>query len=960
MASGILTRRALARALLSSRSPSRARAIASRARDLADERTARILERNFHGAIRGRPAASRRAVQAVQALASVSRKPVVRGIALRMTGTLEHVHGRPRQAVRKLLRAAEVFEGAGRFLEAGDVHRILMDVLMRSGQDAAALASARRARSCYARAGGADRRRLGSLALHLGNLHHRRDRHLSALRCYGEARAAFARTGDPVLLATVDYNRANVLVCLDQLERARALYERAQAIFRAKRLGALEAQASYALAGVDLLEGLLDPATRRLEEVRRRQQALGDKLGIAHTLLDEADGYARLNRPGEVERAARAALETFRRARYDTEQAACFGLLGAAALQRGEPGRATSRFRRAATLERRAGNPVAAAVHETGLAQASLRTGRPLEAIRAAERAAAVFRRNRLRSRQARAEAVAAEAWLRAKDARRAREVASRAVAHARRQPDLRVRLAALLALGRAEEALGRRGAAFRRLLEAERCVERLRRGITTEESRLAFSLDKSEVYEALILNRLAVGTDRAVREALVFAERGKARSLAERLARGRVEVLGRPTAEGRRLLARLQRIERELASAEARLEATEAKPGLRSRAAARLGRLTGERLRALRELSRKDPDRAALNGAPPPDPLEAIALLDEDEIVLEYVEAGSWIHVFLVTRDGISCRSRLAPVERVREAADLLRFQLGKASFGEGHLARFGSFLSKSLREQLERMHDLLLGPIASRLDRRAVRIVPHGALHGLPFHAFESGGSALVDRAIVSYAPSLAVFALLGRSTDPPKGRPLVLGVADASAPAIEAEIEAVRRRIGTARVLRGSEATASALRHAHRRPSLVHVACHGFYGDGEPWSSGLRLGDAWLSLPEVYSLRDTGDLVVLSGCETGRGAVYSGDEWVGLVRGFLEAGARAVVASLWEVHDRSAANLMDDFYARLAEGLPVAEALALAQRRARRADPMPLGWAPFLVIGEPGVRLRARKAA
>ena len=141
---------------------------------------------------------------------------------------------------------------------------------------------------------------------------------------------------------------------------------------------------------------------------------------------------------------------------------------------------------------------------------------------------------------------------------------------------------------------------------------------------------------------------------------------------------------------------------------------------------------------------------------------------------------------------------------------------------------------------------------------------------------------------------------------------------------------------------------------------MACHGFYSEDGPSTGGLRLGDSWLSLPELYGLRRTARLVVLSGCETGRGTVYSGDEWVGLVRGFLQAGAQSVVASLWEVHDRATVSLMDDFYGAMAGGVPVAEALAMAQRRARRADSMPLRWAPFVVIGDPRLRIARREAA
>jgi CHAT domain-containing protein len=263
--------------------------------------------------------------------------------------------------------------------------------------------------------------------------------------------------------------------------------------------------------------------------------------------------------------------------------------------------------------------------------------------------------------------------------------------------------------------------------------------------------------------------------------------------------------------------------------------------------------------------------------------------------------------------------------------------------------------------LHETLLGPVSARLENRSVRVVPHGPLHGLPFHALEDGEGPLVERAVVSVVPSLAVAGLLAKPRPGRRSAPLVLGVPDAAAPEIEAEVEAVRRHLQGARVFRGERATLDALHLSETRPSVLHVACHGFFGETSPGVAALRLGDAWVSLPDIYGLRNTADLVVLSGCETGRGLVHSGDEWVGLVRGFLQAGARAVVASLWDVHDETAAPLMADFHERLAMGDSAAEALTHAQRAALARGLGVLRWAPFTIVGNPATRpLRRRKAA
>src|SRR5436189_6014758 len=95
----------------------------------------------------------------------------------------------------------------------------------------------------------------------------------------------------------------------------------------------------------------------------------------------------------------------------------------------------------------------------------------------------------------------------------------------------------------------------------------------------------------------------------------------------------------------------------------------------------------------------------------------------------------------------------------------------------------------------------------------------------------------------------------------------------------------------------------------------------------------------------------LVVLSACQTGLGSgaladVPAGDDWVGLTRAFLHAGARRVMATLWPVDDWATAALMERFYG---VGLDVAatdpsHALAEAQRTliATPATRHPFYWA------------------
>ena len=117
-----------------------------------------------------------------------------------------------------------------------------------------------------------------------------------------------------------------------------------------------------------------------------------------------------------------------------------------------------------------------------------------------------------------------------------------------------------------------------------------------------------------------------------------------------------------------------------------------------------------------------------------------------------------------------------------------------------------------------------------------------------------------------------------------------------------------------------------------------------------SSLKLADGSLTALDLYSMTCHTNLVTLSGCRSGASEVAGADELLGLMRGFLYAGARSLLLSLWDVNDRSTSKFMVAFYQAWLGGKTKSESLRAAIQQVRAEEPHPYFWAPFVLIGNP----------
>jgi CHAT domain-containing protein/tetratricopeptide (TPR) repeat protein len=261
---------------------------------------------------------------------------------------------------------------------------------------------------------------------------------------------------------------------------------------------------------------------------------------------------------------------------------------------------------------------------------------------------------------------------------------------------------------------------------------------------------------------------------------------------------------------------------------------------------------------------------------------------------------------------------------------------------ARLGEALAP-LARQLESWRT---PPAGAEHDGEAILsliLVPTGLLGMLPLHAasYKTNGEprTLLDEVVVAYAPSAQALAFARSHVGErarQEGRLLAVVNPAGDLPFARREGEALLTCFGAhlAQVLEGSAATQEALVKHLREGNYLHFACHGSYDPLDVLRSGLALeGKNRLELRKIlepdFDLSAT-YLVTLSACETGMIEFQKvPDEAVGLPTGFLQAGAPAVVSSLWSVNDLSTALLMERFYrGHLEEGLRPALALRHAQ--------------------------------
>lgn len=837
----------------------------------------------------------------------------------------EH-HGLVVEAARARLASVHPLARLGRFDEALATGAAALDALLEAGEPVLA-----------ARAD-----------VSLGAVHDMREDPRAALAHYDRALPILHH--DALVAAQIETNRGIALMSLDRFIEAEGAFQAALAEFERQELHWATGVAAGNLAAMATRQGRLERSLHHFERARRAlevDEAPGD---LARLLAEHAAALVALGMSGEAIASFEQALPALEAHELAAEVAQAHAGLGRAQLHQGLWPEAELTLTLAADGFEALGQPLERARLDLTRAELAASLGQDHDAWQLVDEAWRLFAPDSVDA------AVAAEVLARvelgAGRLAAASERASAALTIAEGFDLAPLRARALHTRGRAQRALGEDP--LPDLRQSVIQLERVRGALQADRFRSSFLGSHLAIYEDAVLAALDSGAE-GWPEAFALVERSRGRTLLDQVASALDLDAPEPDAADAPLLAELARIRAELNWQYSRLDLPTGSDGPELDPFAwqeTTHRLENE-FAALEDRLAAARGAAALYAAPA-DLHDVRDVLPADTALVEYFLAKDELIAFVLSDGHLRVERELATRVDLEQRVQRIRFQISRAIAISGRAtdaARNERMLADMQRE-LAAAHAMLLAPLRAAIGAaRRLAIVPHGPLHALPFNALWDGERHLIERYEISVVPSASVLCQLhavrlSRETGR-EGAPLVVGVADELAPGIVDEAREIARQL-SGHLLLNADAASARVARAAANASIIHLATHGRFLPGQPLASGLRVGDRWLTIADIYRLRLASPLVVLSGCETGRAAVTDGDELVGLTRAFLAAGAASLVYSLWLANDACTGTLMSHFYAAYQAGQRPAAALRGAQRRLMTHQAHPALWAPFQAGG------------
>jgi CHAT domain-containing protein/Tfp pilus assembly protein PilF len=831
---------------------------------------------------------------------------------------------------------------------------------------------------------------------------------------FEQAIAAFDALGDLAGQAGALLGLGRVRTRQGRTAEALALYERGVAAAEAAGEGRALALFLISVGAIHERTGQAEAALESYNRGLAAGTEAGSRRGEALALNNLGVVYQDLGEHRKALELYERALPLQRASGVRVSEVIALGNLSNIHFALGDDARAVSFFEQALPLARSLGVRDEEAHLLKNASKVFARMGDHGRALDAARRSLELWRQTQDRSGEAEALRTLGRRLHEGKDFEAAAESFHEALrlhaAHAERFLEAEL----LFDLARLERDRGRLREAVAHAESCIALTESLREAVTNPELRGSFQAAEEDKYGLLIdlLMRLhqrepAAGHDAA---ALQVSERARGRLLLDALIEARADVRQGVDPELLEAERAAQKRLHDAAAGLSRVLAREAAPDEVAAARRALDEAKAAHGEVQATIRRRSPRYAELT-QPEPATIDQIRrdLLDPETVLIEFYLGDERSFLWAVTTSELVSQPlppRAAIEPAARRVHDLLAARQRTAAASAARAA------DRDLESESRALSRLLLGGIASRLASgwkgKRLLVVPSGAVAYLPIAALPSPADAtrplLLDHEVV-FAPSASVMVALrqhpaaplawsastlavvadpvfdrvdprvrsrsGRvSRTAPGGAGLTRALDSLGKngfgrlPFSRREADAIAALLPAVSLLKATDFDASrslVVEGGLEDRRVVHFATHGLVNSQHPELSGLVLSlvdkegaprNGFLRMHEIYNLRLPADLVVLSACQTALGREIRGEGLVGLTRGFMYAGARRVVASLWQVDDESTAELMKLFYrGMLKEGRRPPDALRMAQLELSRHPrwAAPFYWAGFVLQGD-----------
>lgn len=885
-----------------------------------------------------KPKAAQRSAAILGDLASEWRQPEVTAYAAWAAGIADMTRGQLESAVENLRLATANFVKAGKTFESAQPQIAALVALAMLGKYDQLPRLGRRALRILERH--EDHLSAGKVEINLTNIAFQLGRYRQAEKLGLSALGRFKSLKAAAWEAMVENGLANTYAALNDFRSAEKYFQAALTSARATGKLVTEAEIEASIGNLEFSRGRYAEALRFLELSRKKFDELRMPHKSAIADLEIAEIYSELHLSDEAHELLSRVVGKLSAMKMQSEEARARFVLGKTAIRLRKSTFARKELEKASRLYELEKNQTKKAVVTIHQALLEVNLGNYDAGREFAKRARVVFRRTGNRIETLMASWILGEATARTGNAARAIRSLHETLADAFTFEQKQVALLCLNSIGTAQAKTGNLKEAEKAFLRAVSLTESSRALLPGEEFKIAFIEGKLEPFNQLA--KIALRQNR-VEEAFGFVERAKSRSLLEMMngVRGAAKASTVYSSKAAGLREELNWFYNKTRTA-------------RPDETPRLQLEISRRERRLSELLRREQSLGKTLSTE----LEPQAKsFDIDQIrktlgpgraLVDYVTFDGNLSAFVLTSEDLHFKSELSTERNVAEELGQLRFQFEALRYGRNAVSAFAGQLAQRADLSLARLYELLVSPLESAIGDRDLVVVPSGPLHYVPFSALKSAFGYLIQSRKVSVAPSAAIWQALMLRPESRSTSPLLVGFSDDAAPEVENEVHAIAKILPNATLFSGKDATFSNFRENAERHDLIHIACHGRFRADSPLYSSLQLSDGSINVRDISSLKLKSGLAVLSACETGLNKIYPGEEIVGMARGFISAGVKSLILSLWAVNDETTRHFMTEFYSHLQRGDPAEASLRRTQVAFLERGEHPYYWSPFCYIG------------